>query len=169
MMQFSIPYGTYVIQLQYETNCCGISLPSTISLVVEETPNIAASSDQQFCLGTFGGVQLSVSGAPANASIQWTPTTGLSNFNTPTVNALPSSTTTYTVTVANASGLCASTYDVLVSVTDLNIQVNTTSATCAVLGSVTAALVEEVTIIAIRGLMAELAILLMAYKQVIIP
>ncbi|MCB0510850.1 MAG: gliding motility-associated C-terminal domain-containing protein, partial [Bacteroidetes bacterium] len=122
----------------YETNCCGISLPSTISLVVEETPNITASSDQQFCLGTFGGVQLSVSGAPANASIQWTPTTGLSNFNTPTVNALPSTTTTYTVTVANASGLCASTDDVLVSVTDLNIQVNTTSATCAVLGSVTA-------------------------------
>ena len=129
--------GTYVIQLQYETNCCGISLPGVMTLEVLETPIIMASADQEFCLGNPGGVELFVSGAPANGSILWSPTTGLSNFNQDTVIALPNATTVYTVTVSNSSGSCPSSEQITVSVIDLDIQATATDATCAVLGTIT--------------------------------
>ena len=132
---FNAP-GTYLIQLQYETNCCGISLPGTMTLVVLEKPNVTAFADQQFCFGTPGGVQLYVSGAPANGNILWSPTAGLSNFTQDTVVALPTSTTNYIVTVSNSAGLCPSSDTVQVSVIDLNLQATSTDATCAVLGTI---------------------------------
>ena len=132
---FNTP-GTYVIQLQYETNCCGISLPGTMTLVVLERPNITASADQEFCFGTPGGVQLYVNSTPASGNILWSPTAGLSNFNQDTVVALPSATTNYIVTVSNSSGLCPSADTVTVTVVDLNLQATSTAATCAALGTI---------------------------------
>jgi gliding motility-associated-like protein len=132
---FNTP-GTYLIQLQYETNCCGISLPGTLTLEVLETPNITAAADQEFCLGTPGGVELFVTGAPANGNILWSPNTGLSNSNQDTTVALPNITTTYTVTVSTSSGLCPSSEELTVTVIDLNLQALATDAACAVLGTI---------------------------------
>ncbi|MEZ4929766.1 MAG: hypothetical protein R2777_07120 [Chitinophagales bacterium] len=131
--------GEYVIELSYETNCCGLSLPGSITLRVDETPVITASTDQQFCLGTYGGVELAVSGVTVGGSVVWSPTNGLSSFNQDTVYALPNSTTTYTATVTDSSGYCSVQEDVTVNVTDLVLTPTTTNATCAVLGTATVA------------------------------
>ena len=131
---FNTP-GIYTIQLQYETNCCGISLPGTMVIKVEETPTITMPSDQQFCLGAYGGVTLEVNGIPTNGTIQWSPSTGLSNSNTDSVIALPNTTTTYSAFVTDSSGLCTIDSQVTVTVIDLVPTPNTTPATCDILGS----------------------------------
>ncbi|MEZ4916300.1 MAG: SprB repeat-containing protein [Chitinophagales bacterium] len=114
-------------------------MPGSITLRVDETPVITASTDQQFCLGTYGGVELAVSGVTVGGSVVWSPTNGLSSFNQDTVYALPNSTTTYTATVTDSSGYCSVQEDVTVNVTDLVLTPTTTNATCAVLGTATVA------------------------------
>jgi gliding motility-associated-like protein len=127
--------GEYIIQLQFETNCCGISLPSTMLLRVEETPLIVMPADAHVCFGINTGVELSVEGLTINGSIAWTPTTGLSNTTTTTVFALPSTTTTYTAVLTDSSGLCNSSGQVVVEVVNLDLVPQTTQAACLVLGT----------------------------------
>jgi gliding motility-associated-like protein len=127
--------GEYIIQLQFETNCCGVSLPSTMLLRVEETPAIVMPADAFICLGINTGVELTVGGLTTNGTIAWTPTTGLSNTTTTTVFALPTSTTTYFATLTDSSGICSAIGQVIVDVVDLDLEPVSTPATCAVLGS----------------------------------
>lgn len=126
--------GEYEIQLQYETNCCGISFPGFMTIRVIESPVAIASEDQEYCFGTLSGVQLSVEGVTENGSIIWSPSTGLSNVNNDTVFALPSFSTTYTVTLTDSTGLCSSSDQVEVNVITLDFDVQTQPATCDVLG-----------------------------------
>lgn len=132
---FNTP-GTFDIQLQYETNCCGISLPQTLTLVVEEVPNISAFADAQLCQGEPGGVELYVSGVNPSESILWSPSAGLSNINSDTVVALPVGTTEYIVTVENSTGYCQDNDTVLVEIIDLDLQATSTLSNCAVLGTI---------------------------------
>ena len=127
--------GTYPITLNYETNCCGLSSTDTLFLVVEEQPLAVMPNDTAYCLGTLGGVSLTVSGGTIGCSIMWSPSSGLSNTSSYTVVALPSTTTTYTAMLMDSSSLCSDTGTVTVTVNSLSLNSLTTPATCAVNGS----------------------------------
>ncbi|MEZ4979866.1 MAG: gliding motility-associated C-terminal domain-containing protein [Chitinophagales bacterium] len=131
---FNTP-GVYTIELSYETNCCGVSTPTSLQLYVEEQPLAVMPADQDLCLGVSGGVSLSVSGGTTGGSIMWSPNTGLSSTSSYSVVALPTSTTTYTVSLEDSTGLCLSTGSVTVNVIDLQLTMSATSATCASLGT----------------------------------
>ncbi|MFM9056535.1 MAG: hypothetical protein ACKOQY_07595, partial [Bacteroidota bacterium] len=58
-----------------------------------------------------------VTSAPANTSLSWSPTAGLSSSTSASVTANPTNTTTYTVTATNANNCTASSAPVTVTVT----------------------------------------------------
>ncbi|MEL7532129.1 MAG: T9SS type A sorting domain-containing protein [Bacteroidota bacterium] len=122
---FNFP-GTYDIQLQYQTDCCGLTQADTVTITVEQQPAVTVPDDA-FCAGT-GGVTLAAVGAAA--SYNWAPSTGLSSNTGNSVVANPTSTTTYTMTAFNASGLCYNVDNVTVTVNDLNLNTSTVAQGC---------------------------------------
>ncbi|NDK57213.1 Ig-like domain-containing protein [Pontibacter fetidus] len=84
---------------------------SPVKVVVTPGVTASAGTDKEICAGS--NVQLGASGGTTYA---WSPATGLSATNIANPVASPASTTTYTVTVSNASG-CSSTDQVTVKVT----------------------------------------------------
>jgi gliding motility-associated-like protein len=131
---FNTP-GVYDIALTYETNCCGVSTPTILTLYVEEQPQAIMPANTDFCLGTFGGVSLTVGGGTTGGSISWSPVAGLSATDTYTVVALPTSTTTYNVILQDSTGLCDANGSVTVSVIYLVLTPSATASNCSVLGS----------------------------------
>ncbi len=126
---------TFHIQLRYENDCCGMSIPDTIFLIVDPIPALVLSPDASFCQGT-GGIPLWASGG---AQYQWSPVQGLSGTSGPTVQANPSSSITYHVTALNAGSTCYDTASVHVNVESLDLSPTITDANCLPNGSVTLA------------------------------
>ena len=122
---FNTP-GTYDIELRYETDCCGLSAPDTVVLIVEEQPALVLSGPADFCAGT-GGVTLTATGGD---NYVWMPPNGLSSTTGSSVVANPTVDNTYTVTAYNASGLCFDTDNISVDVNDLTLSATTTDAGC---------------------------------------
>ena len=112
--------GVYTIQLQYETNCCGVSLPTTIEIYVEETPNAIIPTDISLCDIT-DSLSLNVNGALVNGSIFWSPSNGLRFLDSTSVNAAPDTSTTYTISLADSTGLCTQIDSFEIRVTDFRI------------------------------------------------
>lgn len=127
--------GIYTIELRYETSCCGVSVPATIQLYVEENPEPTITPDQDICLGATAGVELTVSGVTTGGSVQWSPATGLNNTSSATVIALPLTTTTYSVQLTDSTGLCSNTSNTTVNVIDLVLTPSSTASDCALGGS----------------------------------
>ncbi|WP_162426864.1 NHL repeat-containing protein [Pontibacter pudoricolor] len=93
-------------------NAGGCSVTSAIVKVnVAAAVTASAGTDKEICAGS--NVQLQATGG---TSYSWSPATGLSATNVANPEASPTTTTTYTVTVSNASG-CSATDQVVVKVT----------------------------------------------------
>src|SRR5690554_2304309 len=85
---------------------------TTLTVVVNDLPTISTSPDATICIGET--TTLTASGA---STYTWSPSTGLDATSGASVNASPTSTTTYTVTGTDANG-CQNTESVVVHVTD---------------------------------------------------
>ncbi len=110
------------------TNLNGCINRDTVTITVNTSPLIVASSNTTVCLGD--SATLTASGAP---SLVWTPPSGLSSTNGSPVKASPASTTIYTVTGTATNG-CSKTATSVVSVLDLP-EVNAGSDTAFCAGS----------------------------------
>ena len=131
-LAFNTP-DTFYIQLRYETDCCGMSLPDTIELIVDPIPALVLSPDASACLGD-GGVALTASGG---SQYLWSPISGLSASFGNAVQANPAVSTTYSVTAINEGGNCYDTASVTISVQDLALTPAVSNAGCLPTGSVT--------------------------------
>jgi gliding motility-associated-like protein len=128
--------GIFEFQLNYETSCCGLSLPTSILVYVEDTPDAVVPGDQQICFGEFDGVELTVTGGVPGGSISWAPSTGLTSNDSYTVIALPTSTTTYNITLSDSTGLCVDYASITVEVVDIELVTSVVDATCGPTGEV---------------------------------
>ena len=124
---------TFYIELRYETDCCGLSEPDTVTLIVDPQPVLALAGGGDFCAGT-GGLNLSASGGTI---YNWAPSNGLSANTGASVIANPTTTTTYTVTALNTSQTCFDTDDVTVTVNDLSLSGSSTDEGCVPDGTAT--------------------------------
>ncbi|MDF3029407.1 MAG: Ig domain protein group 2 domain protein [Fluviicola sp.] len=94
--------------------CTGSSVTFTIG--VSNNPTANAGADISLCINSLTGNQIGSASVTGN-SYSWNPTTGLSDasISSPTVNTGIAGTTSYTVTVTNASG-CEATDIVSVTI-----------------------------------------------------
>ena len=124
---------TFYIELRYQTDCCGLSDPDTVTLIVDPQPVLALAGGGAFCAGT-GGINLSASGG---SLYNWAPANGLSSNSGTSVIANPTSTTIYTVTALNTSQTCFDTDSVTVTVNDITLSANSTDEGCVPDGTAT--------------------------------
>ncbi len=109
----SLAAGTYQLDLE-DSNGCLIQESVTLSAA---TPlSIALGDDQRIALGD--SIQLSAQVTPPDATISWSPSSGLSCINCPTPWARPLETTLYTATISNGDG-CSSSDQLLLIVDPL--------------------------------------------------
>ena len=101
---------TYSVTAVSDSNCAGTAAGSAL-VTVNPRPTAAASGSAAICAGA--ATPLSGSGG---ASCAWTPATGLSDAASCSPSASPAATTTYTLTVTDASG-CVSNNAPTVTVT----------------------------------------------------
>lgn len=126
---------TFFIELQYQTDCCGMSVPDTIMLIVDPIPALVVTPDLAVCSGA-GQVALSATGG---SQYLWSPANGLSATSGTSVMANPTSTIQYTITSINEGGNCFDTSSVVITVNDLQLAPNVTDAACTPNGNVTLA------------------------------
>ncbi|MEZ4979477.1 MAG: gliding motility-associated C-terminal domain-containing protein [Chitinophagales bacterium] len=130
--------GIYSIMLQFETNCCGLSIPTFIDLYVEEAPDVVATpSDAVLCYGSSVPININVEDNIGFGQASWSPAAGLDDINGFNVNALPGDTTLYVVTVTDSTGLCSDINEVLISVVNLELSTSVTNTTCGPDGTAT--------------------------------
>ena len=98
------------------SNSAGTSAPVVLIIKVYETPTVTFSGSQFFCQGSSTNLTASptIISASSTLSYNWTPSTGLSSTNGPSVNASPNVTTTYSVllTIATCTNLAMVTITV---------------------------------------------------------
>jgi gliding motility-associated-like protein len=129
-IQFNTP-GVYTITLQFETNCCGLSIPTTLNIYVEEQPNLVLNPiDATLCAGGSSPVVLSADDNINFGTINWSVSLGLNNSNTFNVLANPNDSITYNVTVTDSTGLCADFGQVSVNVVQIDLSISTTNTVC---------------------------------------
>lgn len=130
--------GIYTIELQFETNCCGFSIPYSLDIYVEEYPTITITpSVADICYGSTTPVTITVDDNIDGGIISWSPSFGLDYSNTFTVNSLPSDSTQYGITVSDSTGLCAVGDGIDVNVIQLNLSTSTIPTTCGPNGTAT--------------------------------
>jgi hypothetical protein len=96
------------------TDACGTTCSTTITINVNALPTVGVSPTS----GTIcnpGGTSVSLTASGTATGYTWLPATGLSATSGASVNALPSSSTTYTVTGTDANG-CTGTSSAVISV-----------------------------------------------------
>ncbi|MDX2002457.1 MAG: hypothetical protein SFW35_08490, partial [Chitinophagales bacterium] len=129
---FNTP-GTYIISLQVTTDCCGLSNPNSITLIVEPYPTITLSGDSIICEGE--STTITASGA---VTYSWSPNLYVSATSGSVVTFNPPVTTTYVITGYNTSGNCTFTRNLTITVNANPIlNTSTVSATCSGNGSAT--------------------------------
>jgi hypothetical protein len=106
------PASTTIYQVT-ATNPFGCTTIDNVTVTVNPLPQIVKSNDTTICAGQ--STPLTASGG---ATFRWSPATGLSDPNIANPVASPSATTTYNVTVTNASG-CSDSAKVTVTVNPL--------------------------------------------------
>ncbi len=109
--------GTHYLTINVEDNACPYvgenSKVITLNVVPNPNPLVNAGPDVTVCAGS--STVLNATNTAGATSLVWTPPTGLSGTNTPSVTASPASTTSYTVSIVNPDG-CSSSDVVLVTV-----------------------------------------------------
>jgi gliding motility-associated-like protein len=131
-LMFNTP-GTYIITLSVVTDCCGPTLPDSVTLIVDNNPNIVLAGDTNICFGET--TDISISGG---TTYLWTP--GVGNISTPTatVTLNPSVTTIYTITANSVLGYCSANANLTVVVNPLpSLTTSSTPASCSNDGSAT--------------------------------
>lgn len=113
---FTTP-GNYLVRLRTYTTCCGWSVPVYASFVVADNPSVTASNDTTICNGSTVTLTANASGPGTYA---WSTTQSGQS-----ISVNPSATTKYFVTFTNASG-CTATDSVLVTVSTLNVVLDST-------------------------------------------
>ncbi len=101
------PAGTtvYVVTV---TDAKGCIVTDSVNVTVRPRPLVNAGADTSICKGASVHIgEAATNGTPPYTYV-WTPTTGLSNANIPDPVASPFTTTTYTLTIIDASG-CVTT------------------------------------------------------------
>ncbi len=102
------PLATTTYTVTGTTNNC--SSISTVTVTVNPLPPVSVSASSVICSG-----QTAVLSAGGAATYSWSPATGLNNSTGASVNATPSSTTTYTVAGTGGNG-CTATAQTTVTV-----------------------------------------------------
>jgi subtilisin-like proprotein convertase family protein len=99
------------------------------------TWSLVVKDDTQYGTGTLTGWSITLSNATCgNVTYSWSPATGLSNAGSATPVATPSETTTYTVTIANATG-CTATAATTITVTPSSVGGSVSGGTTVCAGS----------------------------------
>lgn len=109
------PTSTTIYSLT-ATAANGCTAFDDIIITVNPSPTANAGNDGAICIN--GVAFLNGSGAGANGTYLWSPTTALSSSNIPNPSANPSITTTYTLTVTDANG-CSNSDDITITVNSL--------------------------------------------------
>lgn len=89
------------------TNACGDSTKKTVTVTPYFATPTAVCCDTSIIMGD--SARLYVSGSKPSAKYRWTPTTGLNCDTCDTLQASPTTTTTYTVTETDSMGCMADT------------------------------------------------------------
>ena len=92
--------GTYEVVVTDTTHGCR-DTSNSITIVTGSAPHIFAGNDTTLCQGA---ILLNVIGGGTGSTYSWSPTAGLTPATGPSVSALPTVTTAYTVTVTTAGG-----------------------------------------------------------------
>lgn len=129
---FNTP-GTYIVTLVVTTDCCGPTIPDSITLIVDEQPNIVFAGDTILCRGE--STVINVSGA---SNYIWSP--GVGNINTAiaNVNLTPNATTIYSIIGNSLLGYCNTAENLTVIINNpATLTTSSTPATCSNDGSAT--------------------------------
>ncbi|MDI6791649.1 MAG: PKD domain-containing protein [bacterium] len=89
-----------------------------VVVTVNLPPTANVGSDVTVCSGTCTALSGSATGGTAPYTYSWSPTTGLDYTDSPTPNACPDTTTTYTLTVTDNNG-CPAVDEVVITVNEL--------------------------------------------------
>ncbi|MEM7035857.1 MAG: T9SS type A sorting domain-containing protein, partial [Bacteroidota bacterium] len=119
--------GTYDIVLNFNTDCCGLSVSDTLELIVDPQPAVVTGGAGAICFNDSTPLTLTASGA---TTYSWSPSSGLNSTTGTPVQALPGATTTYTVTGLNGPGTCSDQATVTVTINELDINTAVVGANC---------------------------------------
>ncbi|MEO1438025.1 MAG: SprB repeat-containing protein, partial [Bacteroidota bacterium] len=142
---FNAP-GTYNVTLFVNSDCCGVSPTTTITLYVDDLPSASAVSSTAVNLCRGDAAELEISAGNADL-ISWSPTSGLYIPPGQTVDQIvevaPATTTTYIATILeddfSGQRACPQEISFTVTVNDPPvITLNTSDAVCGDIGSATA-------------------------------
>jgi hypothetical protein len=100
------------------TDAAGCSSTDQVTITVNQALTVDAGADTGACQGVPANLTGSATGGGGGYTWSWTPTNGLSNPSAATTQAMPTTTTTYTLHVTDAAG-CTGTDQVTVSVSSL--------------------------------------------------
>ncbi len=124
--------GTFPVTLRVNTDCCGLSQTTTITMIVDPAPNLSFAGTRNYCEG--GSTTITASGA---ATYVWTPNTGISSTSAASVTITTQTTTTYIVYGYNAGGTCQDVDSITITVNpNPNLSTSAVAATCGSNGSV---------------------------------
>ena len=96
--------GTHTLTYTFTQASTGCQFSTTTQATVHPTPNAAAGSNRNVCLGESVILSGSASGGGGGYSYSWSPSTGLNNPNIAQPSASPGTNTTYTLTVTDTNG-----------------------------------------------------------------
>ncbi len=131
---FNTP-GTYSIQLQVNTDCCGMSNVVSITLVVDEIPTIAIGGNTSICENE--STTLSITST--SDSIVWSPSSGLNTDTGKIVTITLPDTAAYLITANSQTGYCNATENVTITVNPMPlIALTSNPTTCGNDGDATA-------------------------------
>lgn len=103
--------GTYNLSVKDGVSGCS-KTSANVSITIKTPPIANAGTDQSTCAGS--SIQIGATGTVGN-TYTWSPSTGISNIYAANPTASPSTSTTYTLTVKNATTGCTNTDAVIVT------------------------------------------------------
>ncbi|MES2629360.1 MAG: hypothetical protein V4616_10380, partial [Bacteroidota bacterium] len=110
--------GTYRFEVIDQSESCAIPMVYNVTLTGQQpVAGTLTATDSSICAGETTFLNFTKSNAADNYTYSWSPTAGLSNPTSANPSANPTTTTTYVLTVTNASDpTCTRTYPITISV-----------------------------------------------------
>ncbi|MBL7943469.1 MAG: gliding motility-associated C-terminal domain-containing protein [Flavobacteriales bacterium] len=109
-----------IIYIVSGTDANGCINADTVSVIVNDAPQVTITPDQLICEGEE--IQLNATGLD---NYNWTPSSGLSDNDVANPTAGPAGTTTYTVTGTDENG-CSGTASITIEVQQIDVDINAT-------------------------------------------
>ncbi|NNF02159.1 MAG: hypothetical protein HKN22_05705, partial [Bacteroidia bacterium] len=117
--------GVFTITLRVFNSCCGWSDRDTITLYVDDQPNLSFSGNPNICFGDSSLIVLS--GA---STYSWTPFSGISTNTGDSVYVSPVANTIYNIIGLSSNGFCSDNLNLNVAVNDFTLSVITSNSDC---------------------------------------